>query len=87
MTLTASTTADPGVIIGSPASVTTTVVDTSPPVPTPPDGTPATGTDATGRHPIPGTDAAGRPAIPGPTPPSVVTAVRMASIASPRFSS
>ena len=84
MTLTASTTADPGVIIGSPASVTTTVVDTSPPVPTPPDGTPSPGptppdgTPSDRRHrtapsgPTPPVD----PPSPGPTPPSVVTAVR-----------
>jgi uncharacterized repeat protein (TIGR01451 family) len=65
MTLTASTTADPGVIIGIPAFVSTTVVDTSISVPTPPDGTPSPGT----------TPPDGTP-LPGPTPPSVLTAVR-----------
>jgi len=65
MTLTASTTADPGVSIGIPASVSTTVVDTSTPVPTPPYGTPSPGP----------TPPDGTPS-PGPTPPSVLTAER-----------
>jgi uncharacterized repeat protein (TIGR01451 family) len=87
ITLTASATADPGVIVGSPASVTTQVISASPGLPTPPpvpspgEPTPPT-VPSPGEPtppPVPSPGEPTPPTVPSPgepTPPAVVTAVR-----------